>query len=284
MQNNNMHHGGQLGASSSDATVTFTGNQVHDNNIAGFETEWEAGGLKQVRMTSPVVTNNTVYNNNGIGLWCDLDCTDATYSGNVIHHNSKPGIFYEVSNGASIHDNVAWENGWVLDDSGSLGGGRRAAIMVGNSRNTEVFNNTLAWNVAGIALKRLDRSNATWNDVYNNYIHDNTILAQDYPGGNGFSTSFHSCRRVLALAYCDDIADRLLYDPSKNNRGTLNKYYYLTPESSSSTSPRFRWNETGYALLSQFNATPAEENGRYLTQEEKDALVSAKGIPATPEH
>jgi hypothetical protein len=51
---------------------------------------------------------------------------------------------------------------------------------------------------------------------------------------------------------------------------------------SESSSTRFEWNQSGYDKLVNFNVTRGEENGRYLTQSEKDNVVANKVIPANP--
>ena len=69
------------------------------------------------------------------------------------------------------------------------------------------------------------------------------------------------------------------YDPAANNRGFDNRYWYLNPEV---TFVRFVW-ERDFKRLRVFNRTPGEENGRYLTDAEKDQVVAANNIPAQPE-
>jgi hypothetical protein len=70
-----------------------------------------------------------------------------------------------------------------------------------------------------------------------------------------------------------------LFTLANNYRGTYNKYWYPEPESSST---RYEWNQIGLSKLLSFNITRGEENGRYLTQSEKDTVVANKGIPANP--
>jgi len=62
-----------------------------------------------------------------------------------------------------------------------------------------------------------------------------------------------------------------LFAPASNNRGANNAYWGTAP---------FAWN--GNLNLAGYNATPGEENGRYLTDAEKVAALTAAGIPLQP--
>jgi parallel beta-helix repeat protein len=176
IQGNTLHHGGQLGIHGSTGTLTISGNTIHDNNISGFNPAWEAGGTKHTRMTSLTTENNHVYNNYGVALWCDISCTNWTVRSNRVHHNQDIGIFFEISDTAKIYNNTVWENGWMSNNMGSWNSG----IRIANSRNAEVYGNTVAWNASPqIAVTRQDRGNTTWNEVYGNYVHDNQIFGEE---------------------------------------------------------------------------------------------------------
>lgn len=265
--NNNIHHGGQLGIHSGGAgtaTMVVKGNKIHHNNTENFSTGWEAGGLKAVKMQSLLVDRNQVYRNNSLGLWCDIDCRNTTFSNNRIHHNKYYAIHFEISDGAKIFGNTVWENGWANKDWGW-----GAAILILNSRNAEVYDNILAWNKDGISVIQIDNRPDNWeigvNDVY---VHDNIILAKDYPGTpDNFS-----------LAWLQKDADGKLFSPGSNNEGANNKYWYPSSEGSLT---RYAW-EGDRNKLSTFNPTPGEESGRYITNAAKDKVVSSANIPATP--
>jgi hypothetical protein len=270
--NNNIHHGGQLGIHSCKGTADIIGNKIHHNNVADFDSAWEAGGVKQTFQRHNTVSNNEVYANNGTGRWCDIKCEGTTYSNNRIHHNGKSAIFHEISDDAKIFGNVVWENGHKYD-----GGAWTGAVRATNTRNVEIYGNTVAWDQSGISVLSTDRfaDHPETNRVYGNTVHDNIVLAQDF--SNSLPTS--SCSRSLALAYCqtDDFG---LFSSANNNGGYGNDYYYYaTPESA----PRYKWDSTGYASLRSFNPTPGEERGHYLSQSEKNAVAAKKDIPPSPE-
>lgn len=70
-------------------------------------------------------------------------------------------------------------------------------------------------------------------------------------------------------------------DPeAANNWGANNKYWYAAPQGFAT---RFRWLTTRFGDLAEFNATPGEENGSYITEAEKDRVATSAKIPAYPE-
>jgi parallel beta-helix repeat protein len=266
---NDISYGGQIGINGAGNGEIIRRNDIHHNNtenynMAGAEVT-EAGGAKFAPEVENVVfAYNEVYRNKGNGVHFDIDTANNTISNNRIHHNARKGIQYELSSGGKIFSNVLWENGWAIPDR--MQGG---AIVLMNSSSTEVYNNTLAWNADGIAVYALDREGTEWDRVHDVYIHHNIILAKDYASDP---------RNNLALGWLQGWSNTL-FTLANNNRGAYNKYWYPEPESSST---RFEWNQIGLSKLLSFNITRGEENGRYLTQSEKDTVVANKGIPANP--
>jgi hypothetical protein len=270
--NNEIRRGGQQGVGSYKAAIELRGNKIHDNGTEGFDSSWSAGGAKFAGLSSLVADSNEIYRNDGKGIGCDLSCENATISNDRIHHNTESAIFYEISDDAEIFGNVVWENGWK-----SVGGAWQGAIRATNTRDVEIYSNTLAWNQSGISVLSTDRQDSYLNDVRNNYVHDNTILSEDYPGAHDDLTI---CNRSLVLAFCQSYPGNL-YAPYANNTGKDNRYWF---EAAEGPLPRFSWNNQGYTKLSEFNATPAEEDGHYLSDAEKKQITTSKEIPAVPEN
>ena len=134
-------------------------NTIHDNNIAGFDPEWESGGLKATIQTNLILDGNVVDHNAGPGLWCDIYCSNVTITGNRLSYNTYAGILYEVSRGGHITGNTAWANGF-----GKNVWGWGAGILVSSSQDTEVADNLVAWNArTGISIVSQDRTD--WPDV-----------------------------------------------------------------------------------------------------------------------
>jgi parallel beta-helix repeat protein len=252
-------------------------NRIHHNNPNyAYKSSWEAGGGKATRSERLIFEANEVYANRGPGIWCDLDCQDVIIRGNRVHHNEKAGIYFEISDGALIEGNLAWENGWNKMSWGWGGG-----IVVSSSRNAEVRNNVVAWNADGISVISQDRTNtsryvpgvSTWNEVVGNHVHNNDIILAPQPSDE--SDKF-------MLAWLQDWSGGVMFDPGSDNRGHDNRYWNARDEPST----RFAWG-TGrsgvFRFLSDFNATPGESAGRYLTPGERDALLARFGIPPAPQ-
>jgi Bacterial Ig-like domain/Right handed beta helix region len=270
---NNIHHGGQYGITGSQADLEVRDNEIHHNNTEDFDPFWAAGGMKNAGSVRLVVSGNDVHHNDWSGLWCDEACNNATYSNNRVHHNLRYGIRVEISDHAKVFGNVVWENGWDEIHGQSY---QQSAVSILASRDVEVYSNTLAWNNDGVVVINTQRTKGTggsdpkFDTVTDVHVHHNTILATDYPGDLSH----------YALAWVRSYDQGNLYDPLANNRGYDNKYWYAAPEGSET---RYMW-EVDLSSLGAFNDTLGEERGRYLSQAEKDEVVTTSNIPASPEH
>ncbi len=238
------------------SSSVFRDNDIHHNNPnRRFDTGWEAGAGKATVVNGLLFEGNTVRYNNGPGLWCDVDCRNVTFRGNRIHHNTESGIFFEISDGALIEDNVLWENGW-----GFPAWGWGAGIRISSSSNVEARRNVVAWNPDGIVVASQNRGHA----VGGNNVHDNTIIMT--PVASDSSDKF-------MLGFLQDWSGPLY---TSNNRGSGNDYWHSEAEPYT----RFGWSTT-HSTLSSFNGTPGEEGGRYISATERDAILSASGVPLT---
>ena len=261
IRHNELARGGQEGIHATGVTrLSVLHNRIHSNNQAGVYAAWEAGGVKATVLRDGLFEGNEVYANDGPGLWCDIDCQRVTYRNNRLHHNVNAGIFWEVSDGALIEGNAAWENGY-----GHPYWGWGAGILVSSGRNAVIRHNTVAWNADGITVLSQDRTDwPAFRPVYGNHVHDNVIATRG--------------AEPMGLAWLQDWAG-VLFDAASNNRGAANTYWRDVAEP---TLSRFEW-AGSRDTLAKFNATPGEEGGRYLTAAEKDALLQAAGIPTAPE-
>jgi hypothetical protein len=247
-------------------------NRIHHNNPdEAHSSSWEAGGGKATRSVRLVFEENEVYANRGPGIWCDLECRNVTIRHNRVHHNEKAGIYVEISDGAVIHDNAAWENGWKKVSWGWGGG-----IVISSSRNIEVRNNVVAWNADGISVISQDRTSdssyrpgrSTWGVVDNVHVHHNDILLAPQPSDRS--------DRFL-LAWLQDW-DGVLLDPESDNRGSANRYWRARAEPAA----RFAWG-SAHRRLTDFATTPGESDGRYLRASELAAVLAESGVPRRPE-
>ncbi|WP_273844787.1 right-handed parallel beta-helix repeat-containing protein [Rubrobacter calidifluminis] len=265
---NNIHHGGQLGITGSRADLVVKDNRIHDNNTEGFDPRWEAGGMKNNHMIRLLATGNDVYRNDPVGFWCDNGCNDATYSNNRIHGNARNGIHLEISDHSKIFGNKIWRNGWSSRGS-SFG---QAGILVSSCQNVDVYDNVLAWNNDGITIVNQDRSQAggsNYDRVTGIKVHDNYIIARDHADG-GIHT---------ALAWVKAYPGGNIYEPSADNHGYEDRYWFSSPEGADY---RYKWG-SNFKYLSDFNATPGEQRARYLSALEERRVIRGAGIPNLPQ-
>lgn len=278
--NNDTHHADNFGIGTGDnvtdnkSSILIQNNKIHDNALDGlYNPGWGSGGLKNGGLTNSIIDGNLVYNNRGIGLWCDIACKNITYSNNVVYDTTGAGIMFEISDGVKIFGNKIWKNGfgdnqnWVMP----------AGILVSTSANAEVYNNIVAWNARGISLVWQNRADRMSNAGIGNFVHDNKIIQ------SAQNINYYWANTSLAWVQEQNGPVAL---PSSNNRGINNLYWYDQQESyfSSINNPQFYWPDTtgGYLTLSNFNNTPAEEGGRYLTGTEKDNILAQNLMPACP--
>jgi hypothetical protein len=270
---NDIDRAGLVGISASGifSGGVVQGNRIHDNRTtdAAFNRSWGAGGVKLTQVQAFVVDANEVDHNDGTGLWCDIGCTNVTFSNNRVHHNQWQGINFEISNGASIHDNVLWENGW-----GFQAWGWGAGIVISSSANAEVYNNTVAWNYAGISVIWQNRPDSPGPNPVGNYVHDNTIVKKTVVGD--FNKTFW---QNLSLAWLSD-GTAPLYDAASSNRAAGNRVWY---DLSENQTVRFAWSAQ-YFNLDQFSDTSGGHTTAYLSHAAKDQLLAEQNIPTLPEN
>jgi nitrous oxidase accessory protein NosD len=261
LRSSDLSRGGQLGVHAGGGgttDLTIEGNRIANNNTEGFDPAWEAGGLKAAVSSGLRVLNNDVADNDGVGIWCDIDCRDFTASGNRVHGNTRAGIMFEISDGARIEDNVVWENGW-----GFPTWGWGAGILVSSSSDATVRGNLLAWNADGISVISQLRNQAGGDAVRNVSVLDNTVLAD---AASGF-----------LLGWLQDWSGPL-YAADSGNTGSGNRFWHETPEP---TSCRFEWAECIDAI-GAFSTTPGGSGSTYLTDAAAHAALSKAGVPAHP--
>jgi Right handed beta helix region len=164
-----VHHNGQYGIGGRGRDILIENNRVWANNIHGFDFTWEAGGVKVVMSDGVVFRGNHVHDNVGPGLWCDIDCRNVVYEGNLVERNHDAGIFHEISFKAIIRDNVLRHNGF---------GHRKwfwgPEILVAASQDVEVYGNALTVAVGGCGIVLVDQSRSMKNgEKYK--TRDNTV-------------------------------------------------------------------------------------------------------------
>jgi parallel beta-helix repeat protein len=233
-----------------NVNTLIQGNRIFNNNLSGFDSvNWAGAGVKVVGFTNLVLDQNDVYNNNGPGLWCDINCQGVVFSNNRIHDNRGAGILFEISSGARIFNNVIWGCSPTAP-----------AINISSSSGAEVYSNVLAWNNLGIAVFSEERSHRPGPGTVGISIHDNTILA---PG-----------QSAVSLQWFQRGAGNL-FEATSSNSGASNNFWYPSDEDGTA---RFRW-QRWISSIHDFTQTPSGSGARYLSAQERDQVLSAWGIP-----
>ncbi len=275
-EDNDIHHAGQLGIGSNDARVQILSNRVYENNTEGFDPGWEAGGMKIAQAKTANVSGNEVHHNGDIGIWTDVvnaRQTSVEVSNNRVHHHPSQGIRVEITKNFAVTNNVLWENGWGAGDSYS-----GAGIVVAGSRNGAVDGNVLAWNSSGIGVVQQNRRDADERsyDATTGVVVGNNRVIVDETTGSGYRAAVFWNESPGAIS----AGAPSIYAPSSANTGAGGAYWY---DGAEGRAYRFKW-ANRLETLSQYNNTPAEKGGRYLTDVEKDVLLQENGLPASPEN
>jgi hypothetical protein len=187
MTGGEVDHNGQIGITGAFASnVMINDVEVASNNYAGYDPNWEAGGIKFVNSQGIEITDNDVHDNNGVGIWGDTNMAATTITGNTVDNNVTYGILHEVSYAATIRGNLVRFNG----RAGTRGRLLMSQIMLTDSRGVEIVGNEVeiakgAGN--GITMIDYDRGAGARGRyvVADNNVHDNIIIHDDVGGLDG---------------------------------------------------------------------------------------------------
>jgi parallel beta-helix repeat protein len=173
---------GSLGIGTSNSgQVTVSGVEI-DHNGASANCGFEGGGFKSTSSGSRF-TGNHVHDNNCVGVWYDINAANNEIDHNRVDNNALGGIFYEISQDASIHDNEVSGNG----HGSGCGWLWNAGIGIASSFNIQVYGNSLSGNCNGVAGTQQNRTDSVppAHLLENLSIHDNSIAG---PGRTGVAT------------------------------------------------------------------------------------------------
>jgi nitrous oxidase accessory protein NosD len=230
----------------------FQGNKIHHNNMLLAFSGSESGGGKTMASSRITFNRNEVSYNRGPGIWFDNGVVDVAATNNRVHHNDSEGIFFEISDGARIAGNSVWSNGFAKP-RWAYGAG----ITISSSNNAEVDHNTVAWNARGISVISQARGKQPHHNIY---VYSNTVV-----GNAGDKVA----------GWYDDHGGTL-YDPANKNSGWGGRYWVGVSEP---TSYRYEWAGSRPSVAS-YNSTPGEEGAFNLTVAQRDAALTAAGVPS----
>lgn len=145
LKNNDIHHIFKGFYSKGMGYMLIEGNRVHDNDKYGIDPHTGTHHM--------VILNNVVYNNGHIGIICSVDCYNILIEGNEVYNHPSTGIMFS----RNMYDSIARDN-YVHDEN--------KCILVSDSYNNEIYNNTLLNCDKGIQVHNFAKE----NKVYNNEI------------------------------------------------------------------------------------------------------------------
>jgi len=195
IRNSHLHHNlctGDRGGGNGQ----FINNETnHNNYFREYDEFWGCGGLKwNVAQGGGNILNSYSHDNIGPGFWCDTSCDGVKYDGNTIEDNSRAGIFWEISYGATITNNVLRRNGKGKDGVyyDPCGGGcptaypTESGVGISSSDGVTVAFNTFTDNYGSVQGVQDDRciydnqpgqSPGRFWRMQNLNVHDNTIIS-----------------------------------------------------------------------------------------------------------
>jgi parallel beta-helix repeat protein len=248
MRGNYVHHQGQMGVK-----AFGTNPLVEDNEIAFNNTAWfgpgpfgEAGGTKFVTTNGLIVRGNYSHDNDGPGLWTDINNVNCLYENNEVHDNKWRGIFHEISYDCVIRNNVVTGNGHEFPST--YGAFEGAGILISNSQNVEVYGNDVQDNRAGIMAREEDRESShpsalgPHNNV-NVWVHDNFVKQTNGQRAGGLTDTDPNWNPYSAAA---------------NNRWTGNDYVCVG-------TTRWRWTPNSDYARVAWQAIPMDATGSTFT-------------------
>ncbi len=210
VQNCDIHHNGQIGITGVGNGIVIENNQIWANNIRGFDFTWEAGGVKLAVSDGVTLRDNHVYDNIGPGLWCDINCREVVYEGNLVEHNADAGIFHEISFRAVIRNNRVRHNG-TADRSWFWG----ADIMVAASQDVAVYGNKLTVSAGRCGIVLVDQSRPTKSGgkykTRDNTVHDNETTFEGDACAGGVSDAKPGDENFAIITEGNNHLDRDIY-------------------------------------------------------------------------
>jgi hypothetical protein len=288
--NADIHHNGRIGATGGNSRHEQVGGECYRNGYGDGRNwalpTWHSGCMKWFAERSILIEGVHSHHNNGNGLWTDGgngDIYRATMNGdrangqfnvifrnNITHHNANNGLKCEITLNCDIYGNVIYSNG---TEAGSESG---AGIIASGSSFGRIHDNVIAWNGAdAIRIHNVLRSDhhsdqGSYDQVREMRVYHNDIFTRE---------------PQMGLAWRKQWSGGKIFDAEMGNEGYGNRFYFAAADGSpdsSENAARFAW-AGNYQTLSSFNNTPGEEGGSYMTEQEKDDVLSASGVSFSPE-
>ena len=215
-----IHHNGQIGIHGGQPScsrakgLVLADSELSHNNAAGYNWGYEGGATKWTHTDGLIVRNNYVHDNYGSGIWTDGSNINVVFEGNRVEDNDSSGIIHELGYAAVIRDNTVRRNGFEHPIQGDVWG---AGIRIDQSRDVEVYGNTVEDNNAGITATQEPAGDqcgfGSDAEIANLHVHDNTVVQP-----TGIAAGLRLYREPDQSYYTN-----------KNNRWRNNRYTLRNP-------------------------------------------------------
>lgn len=139
----------------------------HDNNIIDNEVYKNAIGITCYGVLNNRITENTIFENNGIGLHIDY-CFNHTITGNNVHDNIDYGIYISGGANHTINGNSVSGHKTIIYHEGGYGFWvDQYGIFLEDSSYNNITHNLLDDNEVGLRLDTSDHNKVTQNSGNN---------------------------------------------------------------------------------------------------------------------
>ncbi len=169
-----LHHNPNQGIGNPGPGFLLQNSEIDHNGSASFTNGSTSSAGVKVTMGPATFRNNNVHHNYWHGIWCDGYAGSIVISGNVVHHNGKSGIRYEICKGpgSKITNNRVFNNGFLKK---GIQEGRGGIVLVA-AQDVEVANNFARGNHGhGIQAKTGDRQKTSRVRIHHNSLSNDTL-------------------------------------------------------------------------------------------------------------
>lgn len=176
------------------------------NNWKGYKPFWESGGGKWLYTSNSTFRNLDFSDNEGPGLWLDMDNFDNIIENNVFDNNLGAGLFLEWTTDRTIvRNNVFTRARYAWPTFYGHG------LLIHAANDNIVLHNTFMKNEGGgMRIRADDRDRAIGNRYYNNLFIANTLI------------DWSSDRKSSEISFEEHSGDA----DARSNKGEGNVFWY----------------------------------------------------------
>lgn len=186
---------GQTGGCAGGAGFVNQDDLWEDNCWKPINRGWDAGGVKIAVVKGGLFQRCVFRHNGGPGLWFDIDVHNVRVTQCVFDENEGSGLFVEISRNNQIDHNLAIGN--AIGAVGNKGGWSEGGLVLAESENCRVTNNTCVGNKDGISFREqgprpldTDSGNIPFHDTHDVITDNISAFNQGYQLGLWYDNGF----------------------------------------------------------------------------------------------